>query len=118
MDWKTIEMLANLSKGNKGELLLELVTNFIEETQENIPLLKECLEAEKRREVEMLAHKLKGSGFTIGASGFAHSAADIEVNARDNNLEKISPQIAILIDKFDYSKAEFIKYLQTLGKEI
>ena len=118
MDWKTIEMLANLSRKDKGELLKELVTNFMTETSDSIPLLRELIELKKEHELEMLAHKLKGSGFTIGAQSFAQIAAEIEIKAKNCDFTDLEDHVDQLDQKFIFSKEELKKYLNDLGKTI
>lgn len=118
MDWKTIEMLANLSKKDKGELLKELVLNFTTEVNEHMDYLLQFFKNKEEHELEMLAHKFKGGGYTVGAKTFAETANKIETQAREGNLTGVEEHIAKLKLDFQYTTKEFTTYLTSLGKEI
>lgn len=111
-------MLANLSKNDKGELLLELAGNYFNEVTENLLNLKKKYELGDRDGLEMIAHKIKGSGYTIGAFSFARIAEKIEELARNGEINCINEYFDELNDSFKESCGLLQNYLAELGKVI
>ena len=97
IDEHALRVLWELPGETQTDLLGELIEMFAAHTPETISSLRDRAAAGIRGEAERLAHSLKGSALTLGATGMAELARTIENLAREGRTAEIPP----FIDRID-----------------
>ncbi len=97
IDAEALRCLWELPGETQTDLLGELIEIFAAHTPEAISCLRDHAAAGVMREAERLAHSLKGSALTLGATGIAELARTIESLAGEGRTAEIPP----LIDRID-----------------
>jgi HPt (histidine-containing phosphotransfer) domain-containing protein len=104
---EAIQALRELSPGDDGEFLRELITIYLTDTPKQIQQLEEALIRQDATVVTRAAHTIKGSSGNFGAEEFARLARDIETAGKENHL----PAAANLLPEF---KRQFDKVAAAL----
>lgn len=91
-----------------GEAITEVIETFLNTVPEQIDKLEAAIKEGHSEQVFDIAHRMKSSGSSIGALGFAEAAADIEQVARQGTTENTSALLQTLKSKFD-EVAEVLK---------
>ena len=104
VEWSRLLQLRELQPAGQPDVVLELIGDFLTDSERRIKLLHESAAAGKWRDVGHQAHTLKGAAETFGLCQFAELAKTLEVCA-----PIITPQdYAALIDRLDASFARAI----------
>ncbi len=90
----TGSVFSELVKQNPA--FIPLVERFIGRLNEQIKSLDAAAEQENWTTVGEIGHWLKGSGGSVGFSGFTEIAADLEVAAQSNSAEQVSLRIDVI----------------------
>jgi HPt (histidine-containing phosphotransfer) domain-containing protein len=83
--------------GGDRTLLLELVGIFVEEASARIRELRGAVASRDARELERVAHSLKGSATILGARSLQDLCAALEEATRERRLEP-APELVTRID--------------------
>jgi CheY-like chemotaxis protein len=119
MDWTIVDSIRDLDDGDEaGTLLVELVSTFITESDENLENLKKLIGTKTYEEVIMLSHKMKGSSANLGAKGFSELCAEIEKKTKNNDMNGLLEILNDLQNSYEQTKNEFINYLSAIGREM
>jgi PAS domain S-box-containing protein len=119
MDWVMIDGLKNLdSRDEAGDLLLELVKTFVEEYKENFNLLNEHFQKREAKDMQAVAHKLKGASANLGAREFAKICFEIEMKGKNNNLTRVEKLLPKLEEIMKYTMDEYKSYFEKIGKTL
>ncbi|MDO9577881.1 MAG: response regulator [Candidatus Cloacimonadales bacterium] len=117
MDWVMIDTLKNLDADEiAGTMLKELVRIFSAEFNENIELLKEHYQQNEAKDVQAIAHKMKGASANLGAKEFAKICFEIEMKGKNNNLSRVGKLLEQLEESMHYSMEEYENYFKNLEK--
>ena len=88
-------------------LLEELFTLFLEDSRQDIPLLKKSVEQKDPEEIVRLAHGLKGELGNLGVRKAAELARQMEKQAKEGDLENITGTIGQLEQEIQFLKHFF-----------
>ena len=118
MDWVMIDTLKNLDDGEEaGNLLQELVQTFTEEFRENFKYLNEHYQKNEAKDIQAIAHKMKGASANLGAKEFAKICFEIEIKGKNNNLTRVDKLLARLEETMHFTMEQYKIYFLKLGKE-
>jgi HPt (histidine-containing phosphotransfer) domain-containing protein len=92
IDWN---QLSQLSEGNQ-EFEVELIKLFFVETKTLLTLLADAIDLQDMRQVEYIAHQIKGSSGNIGFRAMSQIAGQLEQQARQQNLNLASSLLQAL----------------------
>ena len=101
METPTLDMQAYAElKSIMGDTFIELITMFLQ----NIPELLVTLDTEIKNvnalQVFEIAHRIKSSCGSIGASGIAETAQIIELIGRDGSTENTASHLKVLNQQY------------------
>ncbi|HPR17265.1 MAG TPA: response regulator [Candidatus Cloacimonadota bacterium] len=117
IDWALVDTLKNLDSGEEaGNLLMELVQTFQTEFKTNFQLLKTAIETNDAKQVQTIAHKMKGAGSNLGAKGFAKICYNFEVKGKNNVFLKLSDRLTDLQNMMQFTIEEFAVYFRSIGR--
>lgn len=102
LDPATIDQLLGLDDGGTG-LVAELFDLFREDTPERLANLRKQMAAGEGGHVSELAHALKGSAGTMGATRMRELAQEIEKATKSGRVE---PEIAALLPSLEAAYLE------------
>lgn len=95
--------------------------NILERQFNDVPQfidgLRTAADGGDAREIEMLAHKMKGNCANFGASALTDKAQSIESLAAEGKISEVMPHIAELPDSFAVVKPVIRALLDELGRE-
>ena len=97
LDLKILEQLYRF----KPAAIRELISTFIEHAGSQIADLERAMSQEDTEAISALAHSLKGSSGTIGASRMSDLCASLERQARETEMPTAVQDIADLAAEFD-----------------
>ncbi len=80
----------------KEKILINIITAFINENQENIQNIEQALENNDLQSIQNAAHTIKGSSANISALRVNENAKEIEVLAKSSNMSGIEKLFDIL----------------------
>lgn len=92
IDWN---QLSQLSEGNQ-EFEVELIKLFFVETKTLLTLLADAIDLQDMRQVEYIGHQIKGSSGNIGFRAMSQIAGQLELQARQQNLNLASSLLQAL----------------------
>lgn len=78
LDLERIKIFESLAEATGTDVVAELVGAFLASLAERLGELHQAILASELRQVEFLAHRLKGSSGNLGASGLQRSASHLE----------------------------------------
>jgi len=87
--------------GGDRRLLRELVTIFVDDGPQRMQAIRAALTAADARQVEHVAHSLKGSAAILGATALQTAALALEDAAHDGHTEKGSDLVAQIAQELD-----------------
>lgn len=88
-------------------LLVDLVSGFLADASNEIPVLQQHVAAGRMQKVETVAHRLKGGGRTVGAEAVAAMCRGMEQAAREGNEERVQEAVDRLPALLEETQAEF-----------
>ncbi len=86
VDPEAIERFWSKAGTDTENILQELITLFIKESPGQLRDLRDAIEAKDADATWQAAHRLKGSGFPIGAAAFTQLCLEIEMMGRANRV--------------------------------
>ena len=89
--------------------LEDIVPGFLENRKNDVVELQAFYEKKDYKEIERIGHKVSGSSGGYGFHLLGKIAKDIELNAAEENEEKVSTLISDFIDYIDKVEVKFIK---------
>ncbi|MDM8568270.1 response regulator [Thiotrichales bacterium HSG1] len=92
------------------EILHKIIDKFTQDTPNQLQKLQIALQSSNQKDVERLAHSLKGSARSVGASRLGEVAFDAENFAKQGNLKPVKQKL------FSGLQKEF-KHLKNLWKQ-
>lgn len=92
--------------GDDNDMLVELLTMFLDQNPMEISDLKLMHEAGSMDDVKKLAHKMKSSLGTLGMKATVHVLSMIEKEALDGNTARVGELIAVVDHSCDQARNE------------
>ena len=83
----------------------EIAQMCLEDSFENLPLMKLEVTQSDAEEKLRIAHSIKGSSANIGLMDLSNSAQVLETQLHDNNLDNYSENLAKLTEELEKFKA-------------
>jgi HPt (histidine-containing phosphotransfer) domain-containing protein len=87
-----------------GDDFAELAHLFLSDTPKRLALLRSALTAKDAAESRRIAHVLCGSSASIGTSALAALCGDLEIKAKNNELEDALARLNTI--EFEYARIE------------
>jgi len=92
--------------GDDDDMLVELLTMFLDQNPKEINDLKFMHEAGSMDDVKKLAHKMKSSLGTLGMKATVHVLNMIEKEALEGNKDRVGELVAVVTHSCDQARAE------------
>jgi len=109
IDPEAIANLRQLSPGDNGEFLREIIGIYIEDTPKRIAEMKSCLASGDVPGFTRASHTIKGSSANVGAQVLRSIAERLEFMTRKEGLGQVAPVI-------EECEAEFARVASELRK--
>jgi len=94
----------------KKALLQSLIEVFLNETPERLENIKKAIDDGDTKQVQYLAHTIKGVAANLSASSLQQHAASIEVAAKDADIEQVTKLLPDFLLAADQLKQRFEQY--------
>lgn len=91
-----------------GEVLNDLITTFLEFMPDQIDALEQAIQQKNADQIFAVAHRIKSSSSSIGASGLAAQAQQIELKGRGGETDGTAELFEELTDKYA-SVSQFLR---------
>ncbi len=91
------------------EELMDLVPGYLERLLSNIETIRELVDSKDFDQVKVLGHNLKGSGGGYGFDRVSELGAEMEIAARDSDLEKILDKCDEIVYFVNNLEIEYVK---------
>ena len=111
IDPKKIEELKELVDDDDPDFLIELLEDYMNNSEENLKVIRYAIQAKDTMTVVRTAHTLKGASSNIGAVNMTELSKQLEHLGREEILEGAVE----LIDRLD---VEFVEVKSELEKEL
>jgi HPt (histidine-containing phosphotransfer) domain-containing protein len=92
--------------GDDNDMLVELLTMFLDQNPREINDLKSMHEAGSMEDVKKLAHKMKSSLGTLGMKATVHVLSMIEKEALEGNSARVGELVAVVEHSCDQARME------------
>ncbi|MFO7525215.1 MAG: ATP-binding protein [Ignavibacteriaceae bacterium] len=109
--------LIRLRKVSLGDTSFEneLLKDYIVDTRSKLEQMLKVLEDKNLKKLSELAHTLKGSSYTVGASQVGDESLGIELSAKNNDIDNCNDRIVNLKSVIEATEAEILSYLNGQG---
>lgn len=107
LNMRVVDDICAMAGEDGQQMVQQIFQVYIEHSPSLIDAIKQAYEKQDSEQLFKSAHALKSSSLNIGASAVAETAKQIEMMARQNNLD----QIMVYIDKLDTHYAELTSFL-------
>jgi HPt (histidine-containing phosphotransfer) domain-containing protein len=87
------------------DMLATFLNLLVEQSAADLPKIAQALEQGNAREVERLAHSLKGAAASLSAERVRQAAHQLELIGRNGNLSAGRPVLTCLSDEVDRLRA-------------
>ncbi len=104
-----LRMMMDLQNSSGSNLLEKALDRFFTETPQRISVMREALAQSDSNELEHVAHALRGSSATLGATGMSELCENLEAQAEEKKLENAAALIENLEKEYKLVKAELEK---------
>jgi HPt (histidine-containing phosphotransfer) domain-containing protein len=94
-------------------LLKEIVATFLDEYPKMFQDLDDAVRAKNAKEVQRLAHMIKGSMRYLGAQAAFDRANELETMGRESRLDGTAGALDILCDEVDRITPELTEFVAT-----
>lgn len=94
----------NKSKATFGSDFPKLIEVFLKDAEEQLKLLQQEIKNASPAEIADIAHQLKASSLTIGATSISETAKLMESIGRQNSLDRMDELYAELTSDFEKAK--------------
>jgi HPt (histidine-containing phosphotransfer) domain-containing protein len=101
------EQLRNVTLDDE-ELMREILTALIDDTSQQMVLLKSAITAEDPLKTMRLAHYSKGACANVGANRAAHVLKQIEQNAARRDFQECTASLSSLAWEIDRLRSEMV----------
>jgi HPt (histidine-containing phosphotransfer) domain-containing protein len=98
VEWSRLLELRELQPPGQPDIVLELVGDFLTDSERRIKLLHEAAAAERWRDVGHQAHTLKGSAALLACEPLREAAEAVETTIRTGVTDGLQDAIAVLAD--------------------
>lgn len=105
-----INRLQKVSLGEK-DFEIDLLKDYVKDTKSKFEQMTKVLDENNMKKLSELAHSLKGSSYTVGASKSGDEALGIELSAKNDDKENCSERILKLKFAIEKTEIEINKYL-------
>jgi PAS domain S-box-containing protein len=109
-----LNRLKKVSLGDE-DFEIELLKDFVIDTQSKLGQMKEMLDEKNFKKLSELAHTLKGSSYTVGATSVGDESLGIELSAKNNDIESCNERFVKLRISVEKTETEIKKYLNGNG---
>jgi HPt (histidine-containing phosphotransfer) domain-containing protein len=93
--------------GLEPDEYMEVLELLVDSGKTDIDSLEEAIAAGSAEGVVAAAHSIKGASANLGLTELSEAAKDMELNAREQNLDGMSEKIQVLKEKFEPVAALF-----------
>ena len=107
LDIQKIDQLRELM----GDSFKELINSYLENSKEKLDKLQNALDSMDSNELHQLAHGLKGSSGNIGASSMEELSTQIELLAKQGQLDGAQKIVSDLFSAFTQTQTELNRML-------
>lgn len=97
VDLGVLNSLAEAQGEGEPDLIVELIDLYLADTPRRVAAMREALANSDGLLLARVAHVLKGSSSTLGASQVAESCAELELLAREASFQKV----ALVLDRLE-----------------
>lgn len=101
----------NILLDNDKDTIKKIIQKFIESTEKNISNLEPAIQNKDAREIQHIAHTIKGASSQLGAKELTNIAFGLEVNGKENNMQNITEGFEKLSNAFNKVKISITKEL-------
>jgi PAS domain S-box-containing protein len=84
-----------------GGFVAELIDTFVQDGRELLATLQRTLDATDIDAFRRAAHSLKSNSDTLGATGLAALARELEAMARSRSLDGVAPRVAQIVERYE-----------------
>lgn len=105
-----LNRLKKVSLGEK-DFETDLLKDYVKDTKSKFEQMTKVLDDNNMKKLSELAHSLKGSSYTVGASKSGDEALGIELSAKNNDKENCSERISKLKIAIEKTEIEINRYL-------
>jgi HPt (histidine-containing phosphotransfer) domain-containing protein len=98
VEWSRLLQLRELQPAGQPDVLLELIGDFLTDSERRMKLLHDAAAAGKWRDVGHQAHTLKGSASLLACEPLRVAAETVETAIRSGATDGLSGAIAVLSD--------------------
>ncbi len=105
-----LDRLHKVSLGEKS-FEIELLKDYVSDTKSKFEQMMKVLEANNMKKLSELAHSMKGSSYTVGASQSGDESMGIELSAKNNDFESCSDRMLKLKFAIEKTEVEINNYL-------
>lgn len=109
-----LNRLEKVSLGDK-DFESDLLNEYMVDARNKFDQMKAVLDENNMKRLSELAHTLKGSSYTVGASSVGDESLGIELSAKNNDKESCTERLTKLRLSIENTENEIKKYLN--GKE-
>lgn len=113
LDLNTLNNIASLSQD--FDFMDDLIHGFLKDTKEQIDKLIYSIESKNYQNAQDIAHTMKGSTKSIGATAMAECVTNIYNLSASDRKESIPPHLQSLIDEYDRTRTALLNYLKQLA---
>ena len=105
VEWSRLLQLRELQPPGQPDVVLELIGDFLTDSEWRIKLLHEAAEAGKWRDVGHQAHTLKGSASLLACEPLRAAAETVETATRTGETNGLHGAIAVLAEALALARA-------------
>ena len=95
----------NELKDIMGDVLHDLINTFLDNMPDQITSLQLALQEDNCEQVFAIAHRIKSSSSSIGATGLAAYAEALEMKGRAGDVSDSDEQYASLVEQYEKVEA-------------
>jgi HPt (histidine-containing phosphotransfer) domain-containing protein len=104
VEWSRLLQLRELQPAGQPDVVLELIGDFLTDSERRIKLLHESAAAGKWRDVGHQAHTLKGSAALLACDHLCAAAEIVETSVRAGTTDGLADAIAVLADALEVAR--------------
>ncbi len=108
VDSKTLDDLRKMQGQHSSDLLQRAIGIYLERLPEQIEVLEEAVREADADEIRGVAHSLKSSSATLGATRLASLCADLETMGREGRVDAAPAVLSDLLEEAEQVKAALI----------
>ena len=90
----------------------EIINLFIQESFGHIKELEKAIESKDWKEIELVAHSMKGASAQIAAKPLSQAAFDLEQAAKLKQEDALKPALNVIKQRFNIFENEALKIIE------